>query len=130
DNNLKENSRMPNNLASALHSFAASTRHRKPGSTIPRRTVKMKPHLLILPALALALVFGCQDTPENNEAKKEIKEASDATVQALKAQKGEYKKQFQADLDKFDITLKEYKEKASKAKDDAKVKMNKQIEAL
>jgi len=90
----------------------------------------MRPHSIVLPALALALVIGCQETPENKKAKKEIKEASGATVDALKAQKDEYKKQLEADLDKLNDSLKDFKERAAKAKDEAKVKMNKQIEAL
>jgi len=87
-------------------------------------------HPFLYLALGLLSLVGCQDTPEGNKAKKDIRVASDSTGKALNVEKEEYKKKLEADLDKLDDKLKEYKEKASRAKDDAKVKMDNQIEAL
>jgi chromosome segregation ATPase len=89
---------------------------------------------LAVPVFALVLTVGCQDTPEarkaNKDAKREIGEAADATGKALKVQKEEYRKKIEIDLGRLDDQLATYREKLSKATDDMKAEMQKQIDRL
>jgi len=89
---------------------------------------------LTLSLIALGALAGCQETPgakkANDKASKEIKEAENATADALKVQREEYKKKMDADLEKLDSKLDTWKEKAKDAKGDAKVALEKQIDTL
>ena len=80
----------------------------------------MKKLLWLTPMFALALAAGCQDSsPEarraNERARKEVREAGDATADALRQQKEEYRKKANAELDRLDDQLKTWKEKANRA---------------
>jgi peptidoglycan hydrolase CwlO-like protein len=94
------------------------------------RNIMKKLLWLAAPLFALAVTLGCQETPESKRAKKEVKEGADATVKALEAQRTEYTRNLQSDLDKLDDQLRTWKDKAKNAKDDAKVAMQKQIDKL
>lgn len=95
--------------------------------------MKRLKHLTAL-AFALVMTVGCADSPEarkaNKDAQNEIREAASATGKVLRVQKEEYRKRIEADLDRLNERLKVYKEKASRAGEDAKASMEKQIDKL
>lgn len=85
--------------------------------------------------LTLPLALGCQESsPEakraNDRAKKEVGEAADASAEALRQQREEYRKKINTDLERLDDQLKTWKEKANQAKGDARVRMQKQVADL
>jgi arginine utilization protein RocB len=95
----------------------------------------MRKWLWLVPLFALGLAAGCTNSsPEakraNEKAKKEVREATEATADALRRQKEEYRKKANAELDRLDDQLKTWKEKANRAGADARADLDNRIKQL
>jgi len=88
---------------------------------------------LFLSACLLALGCGMNGSPTTpldpkvNEAKDKIRDAEKATVEAAKAKRDEYVRDFQKGLDVLDTRLKALEQRAAEAKGDAKTELDEKV---
>ena len=94
----------------------------------------MKQLLLVTSLFILPLSTGCQDSPEsrkaNQEAQREINEATRATGDAVAVQKREYRKKMESELERIDSQMKVWKVKMQDATGDAKASMQERLDQL